>query len=97
MSDKVYSHSIGGKIALKGAFGKFLTLERNGQANAIDAIIPVALLHCEDLLVIPQGGNRFTFRSHHNTFLVAEQDGSLNADSNQIGSQEEFQVACNKE
>ena len=25
-------HFTGGKIALKGAFGKFLTLERNGQA-----------------------------------------------------------------
>ena len=71
-----------------------MAAERNGRANANRLM---ALLE-ESFLVIPQGRNRFAFWSTSwSKFLVAEQDGSLNADSNQIGSEEEFQVTCKKE
>ena len=76
-----------------------MVAEKNGRANANGLVA----FNREAFLVIPLipsvnlERNRFAFRSHDNKFLVAEQDGSLNADSNQIGSQEEFQVACNKE
>ena len=70
-----------------------MVAERSGKANANRSVAK----GWETFLVIPQGGNKFAFRSHHNKFLVAQQDGSLNANSNQIGSEEEFQVTCNKE
>ena len=76
-----------------------MVAERNGRANANSSVAKGRETFIVTIwfLVIPQGGNKFAFKSYHNKFLVAEQDGSLNANSNQIGSEEEFQVTCNKE
>ena len=76
-----------------------MVAEKNGRANANGLVA----FNREAFLVIPLipsvnlERNRFAFRSHDNKFLVAEQDGSLNADGNQIEHKEAFKVTCNKE
>ena len=90
LSSKAVSRFTGGKIALKGAHGKFLVAERNGAANANR---PWAR-SWETFQAVPQGGNKFAFKSHHNKYLVAERNGKLNANRPWIRSWEKFQVTC---
>ena len=81
---------IGGKIALKGAHGKYLVAESNGQANANR---PRAS-SWETFEVIDVGRNKYAFKSYHKKFLVADARGSLNANSSKIGPWEKFDVVC---
>ena len=69
---------------------KFLVAEADGGANANGS----EASNLGSFEVIPRGGKRFAFRSHHNRYLVAEQNGSLKANRNQIEAWEEFGVTC---
>jgi len=79
------------KIALKSIFnGKHLAAEANGRANANrpwahswEQFVPVHL-----------GGNKYAFKTHHNTYLVAGKDESLNSDSIEAEEWETFEVFC---
>ena len=76
---------------MKGAHGKFLVAGRDGAANANSRVART----WESFQVIPQGGNKFAFKSHHNKYLVAEKNGKLNANRPWIRASEKFQVTCN--
>merc|ERR1712111_242960 len=82
----------GGKIALKGAHGKYLVAEDDGRANANRNRVG----HWESFEVIDVGGNSFAFKSWKSKFLVAENDGSLNANRANLGPWEKFHVVCQK-
>ena len=80
----------GDKIALKGVYGKHLAAESNGKANANR---PWAY-SWEKFVPVHLGGNKYAFKTHHNTYLVAGKDESLNSDSVLVEEWETFEVFC---
>ena len=38
------------------------------------------------------GGNKFAFKSHHNKWLVAESNGTINCNRDQMGPYERFEL-----
>ena len=80
----------GDKIALKGAYGKYLAAESNGKANANRAKAD----KWELFEPIGLGGDKYAFKTHHNTYLVAGNDKTFNANSVQPGDKETFEVFC---
>ena len=80
----------GDKIALKGVYGKHLAAESNGKANANR---PWAY-SWETFTPVHLGGNKYAFKTHHNTYLVAGKDESLNSDSVLVEEWETFEVFC---
>merc|ERR1712198_622934 len=80
----------GDKIALKGVYGKHLAAESNGKANANR---PWAY-SWEQFVPVHLGGNKYAFKTHHNTYLVAGKDESLNSNSVLVEEWETFEVFC---
>ena len=66
----------GDKIALKGAYGKYLAAESNGKANANWAKAD----NWELFEPVDFGDDKYGFKTHHNTYLVAGNDKTFNAD-----------------
>ena len=79
------------KIALKSIFnGKFLAAEANGRAYANRA----RAYSWEQFVPVHLGGNKYAFKTHHNTYLVAGKDESLNSNSIEAEEWETFEVFC---
>ena len=80
----------GDKIALKGAYGKYLAAESNGKANANRAKVDTwGMFEPVEL-----DGDKYAFKTHHNTYLVAGNDTTFNANSVQAEDEETFEVLC---
>ena len=80
----------GDKIALKGAYEKYLAAESDGKANANREEVD----NWELFEPIGLGGDKFAFKTHHNTYLVVLADKIFNADAVQAEDKETFEVFC---
>ncbi len=88
----------GDTVALKSYHGTYLVAEADGRANADRA----ALGPWEQFRIVRSGpstlanyvsyGDLVSLESHHGRYLVAESDGSANANREKIGGWERFRV-----
>ena len=80
----------GDKIALKGAYEMYLAAESDGKANANREEVD----NWELFEPVGLGSDKYAFKTHHNTFLVAGNEKTFNADSVQAEDKETFEVVC---
>ncbi|MCL2927900.1 MAG: Cys-every-fifth RiPP peptide CefA [Trichodesmium sp. MAG_R01] len=88
----------GDTISLQSAHNKYLVAEENGQANAngdaIGSWEQWTILRSGNSLsqVFVTAGDIVSLKSAHNKYLVAEENGQANANSDAIGSQERWTI-----
>ncbi|MCD4840802.1 MAG: Cys-every-fifth RiPP peptide CefA [Methanosarcinales archaeon] len=88
----------GDTIALRSQHEKYLVAESNGDLNAnkdkVEEWEKFSLIRSGETKhnVLVSFGDTVSLRSHHNQYVVAEQDGLVNANSSDIGGLEKWTI-----